>query len=492
MSLQINLDREAGRPLYQQIAAQIRAQIGAGQLPTGTRLPTIRQLSQSLGVTRLTVQSAYGELQAEGLIEATVGRGTFVASTAQPRSLMATLGRRINPDSVLNDLLQVTQIPVARSLAIADPDPMLFPAEEFWDSLGALRPNAAALLQYQLPQGDALLRVELAKLMQERGVEVVPDEIIVTSGVTQALSLVTQALARPGDTVVVEQPTYLGLLHILKAHGVRPVGVPLDAEGPQLDALERIAIQQRPRFFYTIPSFQNPTGICMSPARRRDVLALAERYGLLLVEDDLYSRLSYDNPAPPALKAGDSTGVVIYLDGVSKMLLPGLRVGYLVAPSPLREQLLSLRRSTDLCGPGLVHRALADFLHKGKLRTYLRRAVPRYRERRDTLLQALQRSMPDGVSWTTPEGGYCCWVTMPPSSALGDLYQAALARGVVFTPGEVFLAEAEPHRHLRLCFGSQPPDVIREAVGVVGELVHERLVQGERPRQQAHEWALLV
>ncbi len=491
MSLQhlLQLDRQRSQPLYQQIAEQIKAQISDGRLPIGTRLPTVRQLASTLGVTRLTVHSAYSELQSGGWVEATVGRGTFVAASAQPQDLMTATGRQITADGILDDMRRITQMVGLRSLAYADPDPILYPTREFWDSMVGLRGDPS-LLQYGSPQGDTLLRVELSVWLGEQGVEALPDEILVTQGVSQGLSLVAQALARPGDCVAVEQPTYLGLLNVLKAQGLQPVGVPLDDEGPRLDTLEQIVLKHRPRFFYTIPRFHNPTGICMSAARRRDLLALAERHELTLVEDDIYGRLSYDGPAIPPLKAADRAGLVIYLDSVSKVLLPGLRIGCVVAPLPLREQLMSLRRANDLTGPTLLHRALADFIHKGRLKAHIRRMIPIYRERRDALMNAMQYWMPAGVTWTRPVGGFCCWVTLPGVDALDDLYQAALRRGVVFTPGEVFLAEPDSYHHMRLCFGAQSPEMIRDSVALLGGLLRERIGWGARRLNP--DWAPLV
>ncbi len=492
MSLQhlLQLDRARSQPLYRQIAEQIKGQIGDGHLPIGTRLPTVRQLASTLGVTRLTVHNAYSELQAGGWVEATVGRGTFVATSVQPRPLALTDGSQVTADGVMEDLLRLSQRAGLRSMGYAEPDPVLYPAREFWDSMIGLR-NDSSLWQYGSPQGDPLLRVELAALLAEQGIEVLPDEILVTQGVSQGLALVAQALARPGDRVVVEQPTYLGLLNILKAQGLQPVGVPQDDEGPCLDRLEQVITQQKPRFFYTIPRFHNPTGICMSAQRQRDLLALAEQHGLVIVEDDIYGLLSYDGPALP-LKASDRHGLVVYLQSASKVMLPGLRVGYLVAPAPLREQLLPLRRASDLTSPPLLHRALADFLHRGRLRMHLRRMIPIYRERRDALLNAMQYWMPDCVQWTRPAGGFCCWVTLPESDMLDDLYQATLGRGVSFTPGEVFLAEPDGRHHFRLCFGSQPPEIIREGVALIGGLLRERVGRSARRIKQQADWVPLV
>jgi DNA-binding transcriptional MocR family regulator len=488
--LALQLDRDDRRPLYLQIVTQIKQQISNGSLPPGTRLPPVRSLAEQLDLTRLTVHSAYSELQADGWVEATVGRGTFVSHPPQPPSPPPTLGRNVTPDGVMSDMLQLNQISGIRALGQADPDAALFPVDEFWQCLDAVRSQGAELMRYGTPQGDVALRIALTDLLRDRGVDAMPDEIIVTAGVTQSLSLIARALAEPGDYVLVEQPTYLGLLNVLKAERLQPISVPLDQHGPQLDAVEHLIAKYRPRFFYSVPVFQNPSGTVMAPDRRRDLLELAARFRLPLVEDDIYGRLSYDKPAPPALLADDDSGQVIYTSGVSKMLMPGLRIGYLVAPPALRGPIVSLRRATDLYGQSFAQRALAEFLQRGRLSAHLRRVMPHYRERRDTLLRSLDRWMPAGVSWTRPTGGFSCWLSLPQHAALDGLYRMALDRGVAYTPGEVFLAQPDDCQHMRICFGAQAPEIIREGVALLADLLHDRLSRDNisAPAQ----WAPLV
>ncbi|NJM05539.1 PLP-dependent aminotransferase family protein [Candidatus Gracilibacteria bacterium] len=252
----------------------------------------------------------------------------------------------------------------------------------------ALAVGGSRLMGYTTAQGDLQLRSVLAELMRERGVSAAPDEIIVTAGVTNGMALATALFARPGDAVLVEQPTYLGLLNILAVQGVRPVGVAMDDEGLQLDALEAAIIAERPAFLYTIPTYQNPSGLCMSAARREAVLELARRHKLLIVEDDVYGRLNLEGSAPLALKAQDREGLVLYLSSFSKSLMPGLRIGYAVAAPAIIERLALLRQAQDICSPLLTQRALALFIEQGWWHAHLRRMLPRYRERRDALLQA--------------------------------------------------------------------------------------------------------
>lgn len=484
------LDRSGGTALYRQIAEDVKARIADGSLPTGTRLPTIRELSSRLGVTRLTVQHAYSELQADGWIASRVGRGSFVTGRPRPEGLMAVMGRTVSADAICRDHYRLKDIAGMYLMGMAEPDGRLFSQEDFWGALAEVR-GELSLFGYSPPQGDPRLRAALLPLLRARGVRAEPDELIVTSGVSQGLSLVAQALARPGDCVAVERPTYLGMLNLLRAQGLEALGVPLDEEGPDLAELERLVIQRRPRFFYTVPGFQNPTGLTMSPSRRRDLLALAGQYGLLIVEDDLYSRLAYDGPVPPALKADDDQGLVVYLDSVSKVLMPGLRTGWLVAPPPLRERLIVLRHAQDLCGNGLVQRALASFLEAGCLKAHLQHALPRYRERRDALLAALRHSMPRGVRWTEPGGGFCLWLTLPEGGGYEGLYPAALRRGLSFTPGEVFLEHASGE-HLRLCFGSQPPESIRRGVALLAALIETQSADAPLPARKLADWPPLV
>jgi DNA-binding transcriptional MocR family regulator len=492
MSLGIKLDRSATPALYRQIVDQVQDRICDGRLPAGARLPTVRQLASELHVTRLTVQNAYGELQNAGWIEATVGRGTFVSPGVRPQMLPSNPAQPLTPDAVINDILQFNQVVGLRSLASASPDSKLFPTEEFWQPWNELLEESAALVSYAASQGDPYLRLEVAAQLVDRGVEVTPDEVLVVAGATQGLCLVAQALAKPGDCVLVEQPTYLGLLHTLKSQGLQPIAVEMDAEGPIPDIIERLAVQRRPRFLCTVPTFQNPTGHVMSAQRRQTLLTLARRYGFAIVEDDIYARLAYDGPPPAALKALDDGETVIHISSFSKTLMPGLRLGYVVAPPSLYRQLLSLRRATDLCSPPLLQRLLARFLRNGGLKRHLRKVLPVYHERRDAALAALRHSMPLDVQWTEPQGGFCCWVTLPAHGAFDDLQQAALYRGWAFAPGEVFLAQPSPRYHLRICFGNQSVESLRTGIATLAALIRERLVAEPLPMPVNANWAPLV
>ncbi len=474
--MHIMLDRQSPQPLYLQLAQDIQRRIGSGALPPGARLPTVRELARQLGVTRLTVHSAYSELQSGGWVEATVGRGTFVASRPQA-DLTAELGRELSARGVVADMLRMAQLPGLRSLAMADAAPELYPQREFGRALNDALAAGPAVLSYTSPQGDPALREALAELLRERGVHAGADEIVVTSGVTQGLGLIARTFARPGDAVIVEQPTYLGALSVFGAYGLRAVGVGMDEDGMRVDELEPLIVAHRPRFIYTIPTFQNPTGVCLTPARRAALLALAERYRVPLIEDDIYSLLRYEGAVLPALKAQDPGGLVVYVSSLSKCLLPGARIGYCVGAPSVIARLVEAKQTDDLCSPPLLQRAIAIFLQRGALTSHLRRALPHYRERRDALLDALARWLPAGLRWTEPAGGFSSWVTLPPGVSSADLYLAAVERGVAFAPGDVFFAGPPPRPYMRLSFSTQPPHVIAGVVQILGDLIGAQLTR---------------
>lgn len=473
MTLTFSLDRTSSTPLYRQITETVRGQIADATLPRGTRLPTVRQLALDLKTTTLTVQTAYAELRAEGWITAVVGRGTFVAAPPRNAVVLAGMGHDLSPDGVLSDENKVQSVMGLRSLASSDPDSTTYPVETFAEVLREAA-GEPSLFSYEPAEGDSRLRVALTEYVKERGVTVTPEDILVTRGVTHALTLLTRTLGQPGDTVLVASPTYLGFLNTLQALGITPLGVPLDDEGPDLEVLEHLVKKHHPRFFYTVPTYHNPTGRSLSSSRHEALLALTERYGLLIIEDDIYGRLPIEGRAPLPLYAG-SPSAVVYTDSFSKALMPALRTGFVIAPPSLRARLRYLRQAEDLCGSAFTERALALFLKYGHLKTHLQRTLPKLKVKRDAMLDALERFMPRGVRWTVPQGGFNLWVTLPEHAGFEDLYAATLQRGVAFAPGRAFLTSPSASYHLRLCFGMLPPEQLTSGVQIIAELVEERL-----------------
>lgn len=483
MSLSIHIDRSSRSPIYQQIVNQIKREISIGDLPAGTRLPAVRVLAESLGVTRLTVHNAYAELQADGWVEATVGRGTFVKAGLEVQALLAHhLEHHQHRLHYCSDMHRLLNTGTLLALAYAVPDIGLVPGEQLMGILNQIKDDAPSLLHYGGQDGDHELRVELAEHLNERGVMALPDNILITSGATQGLALVTQILAQRGDKVLVEMPTYLGQMKVFDVLGIESVGVPMDEEGIVIDKLIDAIEEHNPRFISLIPNFHNPTGILMSEERRQAVLDVANHYQVPIVEDDVYGLLAYEDHPPQALKARDKHDIVIYLSSISKTVAPGLRLGYIVAPRELQAKLAQLRWATELGGTPLMHRAIAIYLREGYFKQHLKRILPIYSERRNAMLSALQQYMPTHTTWTVPTGGLCIWVKLPMNGQYNDLYPSALMRGIVYTPNEAFFTDLSDDYYLRLCYGSQDSTTIQTAVGILAELIYDRIAHFQSER----------
>src|SRR6266581_4676320 len=400
----IQLDRSQSTPLYQQICAKLREAILAGQLPEGTRLPTERALAKELGVNRTTVMNAYNQLASEGLLEGHVGRGTLVRQNhfsygdddfvADEPSWLFGLpaGERelLGPDAgLLSELASMGERRDIISLAAGTPAPDLLPAEMisniFSERLVSARQSA---LGYSPVEGLQSLRRNIAAYMRKRGVAVNAEHILILSGSTQGIGLIGRFLLNPGDEVVVEVPTYLGAIQSFRALGARVIGVPTDNDGIRVDLLESILARHRPRLIYTLPTFQNPTGIVMSPERRRRLLLLARRYQTPILEDDTYGEIYFEGKQFQPLKSLDTNGQVLYLSTYSKILAPGLRVAWLAAPEALIERLSLHKQIFDLNTNAIGQWAVSEILRRDLLDDHLAMLRQRYQQKRDLMLDA--------------------------------------------------------------------------------------------------------
>jgi 2-aminoadipate transaminase len=479
VAMRLHIQHNRDIPLYQQIIEQIRTLIQSGALPPGDRLPTVRQLAADLGLTRLTVHSAYAELQAQGLIESFVGRGTFVAShiPVTPASHTRTVPQPPAPWHMQGLLAEIVGMTGANLLTFAQahPAPETFPARELGKALRTALDDPAAL-SYGVIQGETALREQISRLLLDRGITTSPDHILVTAGAQQAISLAFEAFTTPEDVVLVEEPTYPGALELAALRGQRVVSIPIDSEGISLPALEAACIAYRPRLLYLVPTYHNPTGNILSPERHAALLKIARTHHMLIVEDDVYGFLPLDGPAPLPLKATDTEGLVIYSTSFSKIFTPGLRLGAIVAAPTYLPKLAACKQSTDLTCSPLLQQALADYLKHGYLPAHLHQARLLYRERRDSMLAALERYLPTCV-WTHPIGGLNIWVTLPEQINEYDFVREARERGIGVAPGRLFFPQPRREAFLRLSFGAQPPERIEEGIARLGQVLQEHLRQ---------------
>ncbi len=485
--MRIPLERQSQTPLYQQIESYLRQAILSGGLEPETRLPASRGLARDLGVNRITVETAYAELEADGLVYSQVGSGTYVLPPLSLPSLPVP-----NPNEPwplwqqelppINDLaanrsletmLQEAGHPDPVNLATGTGDSRMFPAEDFRKVIQAvMRRDGVAALEYGEYSGYAPLRSTIAHVLTSQGLRARPENILITAGSQQALALASQLRLRPSDVVLVESPTYSGALDLFRALTLKLVGIPTDEHGMQVEKLEKLLQQHHPRLIYTIPSFHNPTGACLSNPRRRQLMALADQYNVPILEDDFVGDLRYEGSAPPPLKALDPGGRVIYVSTFSKMLMPGLRVGFLLAEGPVYEKLVSYKRANDLATSNLIQRALEAYVTVGRYQAHLRRSCQVYRRRRDAMAQAVNRHLPSGVHFAQPQGGLFLWLRLPHGLSSDELLPLACDEGVAFAPGARFFVDsAEGEQYLRLNFVAHPPESIEVGIRRLGKAI---------------------
>lgn len=469
----LSLERSGTDALHRQIVERLRAAIRQGEFPIGSRLPPSRALAQSLGVNRGTVQKAYEALLHSGELRARVGQGTFVVGTlpgpARPIAAgpwtSAVAESRPAEDPLWDRLAAWAAEPGMISFAAAVPDARLFPVEALRAALdGALEDEGTALLQYGPPRGHPPFVEFLCRHLAERGLPVTPDGLLIVSGSQQGLDLVARTLLSPGDGVVVEEPTYSGALALFRFLGARLLPLPMDDEGMRVDHLESLLARERPRLLYTIPNFHNPTGRTLALRRREKLVALCGRAGVPIVEDDTDGELRFEGEALPPLAALPGGSGVLYLGTFSKLFFPGLRLGWMAADGALIERLAAAKRVTDLHTPPLLQAAMERCAARAEVARHAGLVRRRYRERRDVLLAALARGMPQGTTWTRPQGGLCLMVTLPHGLDAAELLPHAVREGVLFAPGQLFSAERRAGSSLRLGFGGVNEDLIQEGV----------------------------
>jgi DNA-binding transcriptional MocR family regulator len=388
---------------------------------------------------------------------------------AVPEPLPSLSARLANvQSSPVRDILKLTERAEVISFAGGLPAPELFPAEMVAQAFAsALGPTAVArALQYSSTEGDPQLRALLAERFDGRGLRAGADEILVTTGSQQALGLISSALLDPGDAVLVENPSYLAALQCFGFAGARVVPAPCDDRGLKPEALPALIAEHRPKFLYVAPTFQNPTGRTLPDERRRRLARVAVEHGVWIVEDDPYGELRYDGP--PLAPIGSYPGArdrTVTVSSLSKLLAPGLRIGFLRAPEALLGPLTVAKQAADLHTSTVDQHAARLALQTGELDEHIDRICAEYRRRRDALLHGLERALPAGSTFNHPDGGMFVWARLPEGWDATELLAAALRHDVAFVPGAPFYATDPDPRTLRLSFTTHPPAEIVEGLG---------------------------
>ncbi|MEA3406855.1 MAG: PLP-dependent aminotransferase family protein [Chloroflexota bacterium] len=391
--------------------------------------------------------------------------------------------------SVIRDIFKNIQSTDLISMAGGWPEADLFPVEQFREICDyLLQEMPRESLQYGVTDGFNRLRQTLAEAMTDEGIPCKEENVVITSGAQQGLDLVGRILLDEGDTIIVEEPTFLGALQSFRAYGVEFATVPLDGEGACADQLPAIIRQKHPKFMYLLPTFHNPTGVTMSMARREEVVEIASSMGVPIVEDDPYSQLRFAGEALAPLVAIDAArypengeesgyvkGDIIYLRTFSKTLAPGLRLAWAVCPPEIAEQFVMAKQGADLHTNALAQTMAYEFMRRGWLPAQEQRIRDTYLARRNTMCEAIEEYFPKSVRYTRPEGGLFLWVTLPEGMDAAELLREAAEKKVAFIPGGPFYANGGGDNTLRLSFASVPCDTIREGIKRLGAVMRARV-----------------
>jgi len=398
------------------------------------------------------------------------------APTPNPWQL-ARRAERMNP-SVIREILKITERPGVLSLAGGLPSPDTFPVQAMREATErVLRETPREALQYAASEGFAPLREWVAAQMAAQGMKVDASQVLITTGSQQGLDLVGKVLIDAGSKVAVESPTYLGALQAFAPYEPDVLSVACDDEGPLPDAL---AAAQGARFLYLLPNFQNPSGRCMGAQRRIALAEAARKLGLPIVEDNPYGDLWFDQPPPPPLASLWPEGTV-YLGSFSKVLAPGLRLGYVIAPGAMMPKLLQAKQAADLHSPGFNQRVVHEVIRNGFLDQHVPTIRARYKAHRDAMRAALEAHMPRGCRWNVPVGGMFFWIELPEGIDATALLPKAVELGMAYVPGAAFFAERPRANTLRLSFVTVAPAQIERGVALLGQALTQELAQTAAP-----------
>ena len=383
--------------------------------------------------------------------------------------------------SEIRELLKLTAQPDIISFAGGMPAPELFPVEQMMEaSRAVLEENGRVALQYSSTEGYPKLRQQIAdRMLAKNNIHTDADHILVTSGSQQGLDFSARVFLDPGDVVLLESPSYLGAVNAFKACQPRFIEVPTDDGGMIMEELEKIlATTERVKMIYVIPDFQNPTGRTWSLERRKQILEIARRYELPILEDNPYGELRYEGETVPTLKSMDATGIVTYMGSFSKVLSPGIRLGWLLAERGLIEKYESAKECADLQASTLTQMVVDTYLEHNDLDANIRRLNDLYRGRRDRMLALLASEFPEGSRWTHPCGGLFLWVTMPEGIDTDALLPTMAAHKAAYIPGRTFFADGNERRCLRLNYSNASEEDMTRGMTIMGQVFRDALAKG--------------
>lgn len=486
--LRFHIDKQSSTPLYQQLADEIVNYIKRKELQPGDALPSVRKLCAMSGVSHVTAVKAYEYLQQRKVVRQKQGRGTFVAP-APERAKVDVLVEQPD-DTARNDdqyawqralQMSISASNFRRQMAAPDSEDMIsftvsYPDESLWP-VDSTRNQLKKIDPFEIGgmtpvMGLLPLRETMVEMLGHRGIHCSPhDDVMITNGTQQGMELTIRTLVRPGDWVACEAPTYAVLLDLVKSAGGRVMPVPVDSNGMDVSVLEEMMEETKVRLIYTIPTFQNPTGAVMAEDRRRRLLEVAAKHNAIILEDDPFPDLYFDEPPPRPIKSWDESGRVVYLAGLTKFLFPGLRLGALVASGSLADRLTDAKLLSDMFTSPVTQTIACGLLQQSQHVQTVERNRSILGRRLETLCDELSRQVPD-VFFTRPSGGLNVWITLPEGMTDRQFFDRCIEERVLVVPGHVFFHDVQETRHIRLSFAGTSEDMIRIGVERMARAFH--------------------
>ncbi len=475
-------DKTSSKPIYQQIVEYFKIQINSGHWPVGSVVLPQRKLAELLEVNRSTIVTALDELKAEGILEGN-GKGgtkiidnTLLAIAKVPPKWQSYIEEGIHIPN-LNTIKQINKLDFDKNiirLSSGEASPDLYPAKKMSIILNEVSKDITNL-GYEEPKGMLYLREQISKYLKKYGIEASPASILIVSGALQAMQLVTIGLMQPGATVFLEKPSYLYSLQMFQSMGMRRSGIPMDAEGIRSDLISNDKRKNALSILYTIPSFQNPTGIVMSENRRKQLIEVCQSEKLPIIEDDVYRELWLDAPTPRPIKSLDKTGLVLYVGSVSKTLSPGLRIGWIVGPESVIERLSDIKMQTDYGSSSLSQLAVGKWLETGLYEENLEDLRKQLYTRREVAVNTLEKYFFDIASWDIPLGGYFMWIEIKYPINIYKLFEEACKIGIVMNPGQIYDTHASQYLRISYSYASIPD--LQKGIYELSKLVRRLILE---------------
>ncbi|MDI9476995.1 MAG: PLP-dependent aminotransferase family protein [Natronincolaceae bacterium] len=471
----IKLYKDKGEHLYVQLYKAIKELIVKGELNNDEKLPPIRKLAKKLKVNNVTVVNAYHILEQEGLVYKKIGSGTYVSP-----DLLAYAYEERGVSNNLGSLsfIEQGQIQIQKNMinfASATPMSELFPVGDFKQALNeVLDRDGGHAFDYQESRGYFPLRKALIEYVEEYNIFANIDSIQIISGAQQGIDIAAKALLNYDDVVIIESPSYTGAIASFKSRGAKIIDVKLLDDGIDIEDLDKKIRIFKPKFLYLMPNFQNPTGISYSRDKKEKIIELCKQHKIYIVEDDYLSDLNFYSKDNATLKSLDiNNELVIYVKSFSKIFMPGLRLGFLIAPPIFYEHLLLAKHSSDISTSGLLQRALEIYFTKGTWKDHIEYMGEKYKDVFDVMLKNIKKYMPSQVDFIYPQGGVNFWFKLPKGVSSKNLYETAIKKNVAIAPGNLFFVHQNDDRHFRLSIASVDSDEVEHGIIIISNIIRD-------------------